>query len=714
MTTKTVLLSGVSLLAMTSHALADPATIGSVIISAFLSVGAGGLLPVASATAIGLTAIGGAVTLANLAFTAASFFNRPSANPQTVRNTTAGQEGPGRYATGRFLLGGEIAFGNTAQYDLYRLLLHCFGEVDAIEEYRYDGRLIVVESDGKVSSPPWAIASGSNLYVHSQLGTGSETAYTKLTTDFPAIWTSAHRARGIAQSLLHVINPGTGNGRFPKLLQGGIKDLDVLARVGKFYDPRTTSTAWTLNGVLQCLHWFRRLPGVTDDIIDFDGTEAAATAAEVNVPILGGGTAPRCTISGGWKGPLTTEIVADMMRSAGIEPRVNADGEYRLAFLEDDPTSEITFLARHILSVDYQSGEESARRPNILRLKYLAPHRNFTMSEIDLSGASWAKVQDEIDAYGEQEMLVELVFCTDPSQAQRIARRLFWMDRAEKGVLITNKAGRAAIGKKVITFEVPDVGTDHAPIEVKARKGTARVNFAKGYCEIPFVVIPPELATPWNAATMEQPAPPALTDLQYESTLSTPAAPSAAIVVQYPDNSYETRVKFAGVAGGVTSQLIYRTYSGGNPGAWQSIGTKFQGESGAYYGRAAVNPSGSEFDTKVQWFDANGEASYFSDVLNRDPISIDNTTPAAPDDTGTAGGLLDLRAAELNVVRILVETNTDGAGWVTHDDFDAALPDTVYESTVAAGPGELVDWRASSFTSNGTQGPYVTGQIGDP
>ena len=51
---KKLYLAAAALLAMASPALADPGTIGSLIISAALSVGAGGLLPTASACAVGV------------------------------------------------------------------------------------------------------------------------------------------------------------------------------------------------------------------------------------------------------------------------------------------------------------------------------------------------------------------------------------------------------------------------------------------------------------------------------------------------------------------------------------------------------------------------------------------------------------------------------------------------------------------------------------
>ena len=55
---KKIAITLLALVAMATPALANPAIIGSFFISSMLSVGAGGILPVASAAAIGLFTLG--------------------------------------------------------------------------------------------------------------------------------------------------------------------------------------------------------------------------------------------------------------------------------------------------------------------------------------------------------------------------------------------------------------------------------------------------------------------------------------------------------------------------------------------------------------------------------------------------------------------------------------------------------------------------------
>ena len=601
-------------------ALADPLTIGSAIgLALFNATGIG----IASATA--LTAIGyAAITAATVGLQILLAGNQSKVKPQSIKTTVKASEGAGRYALGRVEVAGKIGFANTKGYLISRLLFHSFGEADEIEEYIYDGREIIIDSIGNVVSPPWVHTGGSYMNLQSAMGTGNETAWGALVADFPGQWTSDHRARGIFQTLMRIKNPGTGSDKFPKLLTGGVKELKVVARVGQYYDPRDAGTRWTLNGVLHCLHWMKQLPGISASKLDQTSIGAIATQAEVFVPTLTG-TAPRCQLSGGWEGSLTTDIIEDMMTSSGIEMRITDDGLYTFAFIEDDPESEITITSNHIIDRDYKSGPDSAQRPNICKVEYFSPERRYEMSEIDLSSATWARIPSEIISYGEQEFRIQLPFCMDASQAQRIARRLFHMARTAFGTIVTNFAGNALMGKKTAMIEIPDIGVNGASVFIKCRLGTIRVSDADGICDVQFQVIPDELKIPWDASTMEQPAPPVLAVGQYEAVLARPNAPSGALTVQYPSGSYEARVSIVPVSGSITSEVVYRTYTGGLPNSWQPM---TQNElTNAWVTGSLI---GVQADFRVRFIDANDDSSHFSPEYQITGAPIDNTPLSAP------------------------------------------------------------------------------------
>lgn len=708
---KAALLAGVSLAALASPAHADP-ILTPLTLTLFAAspvwVSPGLIYAGLQALTVGAFSVGSALLSRQTS----------KADPNTLSQVTAGAEGPGRYATGRVLLAGKIAFGNTDGYDIWKLMLHCFGVLAAVEEYFYDGRSIVVEADGSVSSPPFGLSSGSFLLIQTKAGDGTETAWSALISAFPDLWTSDHRARGITQSLVRFTNPGTTDDRFSKLLTGGVKTVTALCRVGQFYDPRDDTTDWTLNGVIQCLHWFRQLPGMTDALIDFDDIALVADEGDALVATIGG-TTPRCLISGGWDGPLTTDIMLGMLDSAGLEVRTTAAGKYTFAFIADDPDSELTITKSHILDIQYQEGPEGVQRPNTVKLTYFSPERNYETAQIDLTNADWSRNDDEIAVYGDHEQEIALTFCCHAGLAQRLARRKFHMARAASGTLLTDWAGMAAIDKRVISFELDDVGNDGGSIHVKARIDAPRINDADGTVEIPFTVIPEILQTPFSSATDEVAAPPVLPSLQYASELDTPVAPSAATLVQYwGGGAYETRFQCTEVSGAATAEASYRTYTGGLPNAWASMDGVYEGFSGTWYAYEAADLRDA-VDFRVRFFNAAGESSYFSPLLAVDPLTIDNTACAAP--TVTEGdpdpSELSIIPRGLNVVAVKIEYKVDAGSWIEVTTQNARPIQTLVVNIPTVTPvllDQIVYWRVTPYTTDGTPGSQATGDYTIP
>lgn len=578
MRTRVLLTSTAVLLSSTSLAWAPPVffAIGSGLTSLAIAVPGGtallgALFPAgASAAAIGSAAVQGVLGLVSIGMQ----FIRPKVQTRSIKQTSQGAEGPGRHAFGLVEIDAQIIYGNTSGSYLSRWLAHAFGPLDRVLVYYYDGRELTVEPDGQVSSPPWVVYDSSEgtavsyMNVQTKVGDGTETAWPSLLTDFPSSITSDHRARGITASLLRIQSPGTQSGLFGRLLQGGIKPLKIKARMGKFYDPRDTVTRWSMNGVLHVFHHMRQLGGLTDAMFDFDLIGDAADAAEglIDAGASEGESNPvKCQLSGGWEGPLTTDIILDMMESGGIEEYQTDAGKTALRLIEDWPDPEIAFTEHDIIDNYPQAGPESGRRPNICRISYFSPERRYDKHDLDMTGIAWARIEDEITAYGDQELAIELPFCCNHVQAAYIARRLFYMARADFGLLITKFSGLAAWGKRTGLIDIADVGTDGAAQTVRVRFDNVRPNDAEGTVEIPYRIIPDILATAFDPVTDAPAAPPILLPMPIESDLTTPDAPIAACIVEYPDETRELRVHATTPAGATYVEVVFRLYDGDDP-----------------------------------------------------------------------------------------------------------------------------------------------------
>lgn len=723
---KRVLFSSVCLTAcfFPAAALADPVSIGSTI---------GLYLFTAGVTVTGFTATTAAI-IGNIILTAATVGAQlllaggsgGTTNPAEFKQNYDNPEGPEIRAVGRVKIGGLFNFRNTTGLDTYRSVLQCKGRIDAIENYFIGGREVVVNSStGAVESPPWANSTATYCYIQNKVGDGSETAWPDLISAFPDLWTSDHKARGIAQLLVKFISPGNTNSLFIKLYgSAGVRDdIKTVIRAECVYDPREVSHdiddastwEWTQNGILNAAHLLRSFPSLSDSDFDWDDIALEADKADVLVATKTG-TEPRARAWGVWgaDGKSRDDIAKDMLRSIGAEISESDAGLIRIRLVDDNRTSELAYTTKQVVAQSTKYGAESAERVNVCRLRYYASTRDYELAELPLlkddgiTPLEWSRYEDEIDAVGEQPFDVDLPFCPSPSQAQRLARREFMLARAQTGTVVTNMSGVAAWGKRVVTFPFPDLDVD-GDLNMDCQIGTPAVDDDSGTVEIPYVVLPTIPA--WAPATDEAAPLPDIPEIQFESELDKPDAPIQAIYVQYPDLSYETRVKFAGVTDATASEANYRTYTGGLPDAWASMT-----EIGVTSAWLAGDLSGEKLDFRVRMINVDGDVSYFSDTLEINALATDNNTPTAP---GVVGGATDVSSDveldiditipdELRAVSCIVTRQIGADPQTTLDQRDVRQGDTfTVTDSVFAGTSTTVTYEIYTITTDGTESAHV-------
>lgn len=624
------------LVGTTAPAAADPITlIGTAIASVLTSTGVAAAVGLTATSIITLTAASNFIAAALLTGAAFLFASSGGAriDPGKAKETLTTAETSELRVVGRARIGGAVAFGSTNLTQRYRLLLQA-RLLDAYEDFFVGGFEVILDgSNGDVLSRPYRIASTNYIRVLTDLGDVNKAAWSDLVTAFPALITSNHRARGIAQALVRYTSPGLSNANYLKLYQSGIPQLECVVRGEPVYDPREggqdpddpSTWAWSDNGVLCVLHvavQFQArgylafdLAQIADAADDADAVVNTLTATEVRSRCWG------VWPSEGARG----DTLAQILQSTGTELYTTDDGLLGIRLIDDDADAEVSFGARHIISYNWRAGPEGVERPNRLRLKYYSPERRYELAEVDLTGFDWAIHQDEIDTAGEQILDIELPFCPSASQAQRIARRLYATARADRGVIVTNMAGMAAWGCKVIDIEIDDLETTF-----RSLISPPRCRDGDGTVEIPFIV-QPALAT-WDPSTMEAPAPVEVPEIVYAGASDAPTTPSGtAVVVTYPNASKETRV-VAGWSGGSFSGALsnlepaYRTVNP-LPSAWQqmtsyaTIGVKM------IYVAVDLNAIPSVF--RLRGSNSDQENSAWSGEYATTPTVV-NTAPASP------------------------------------------------------------------------------------
>lgn len=710
--------TAVSLLALTSPAWAMPQAFG--FIGSVFATAATSFFSSATVLKVGLT-------LATLALNALmSRQKKPKANPADYKNTFENSAGSEVNAGGRVQLAGLKAFGNTAGSDTYRWIWHARGPALAPDTYFVGGREVTVEADGGVSSPPWVRPGGlSWMYLKTNLGTGTEIAHTELITAFPALWTGAHVGKGIYSTLVRYISPGYADEdaakKTQKIYAAGFPEVQVRGRVGAIYDPRDiaqnadNAATWkhSYNGPLWAVHILRRSPQFTSVMIDWDLQAIEAGRADEPVATLTG-SEPRSRFSGVWLSETDrADTMEDVLRSIGGEIVTTPENKYYVRLIDDVRTPEIVFTLDDLPRLGLRYGNEAVKRKNICRLKYYSPERNFELATVDLTGLAWGRIEEEVAKYGPKYFDVELPFCPSSGQGQRIARRLFAMERARTGSLDANYAGMAAWGAHVVSFPLPTIGR----IET-AQIGSPRENQETGRVDIPFAIIP--ALDPWVPAHHEAPAPPIVPAFTYEAAVERPAAPVSATVVNYPSTStYETRIRFESVPDGTIAEAAFRTYTGGEPDALTAM-TEYFGYDPDLDGRFrcfayydAVDLRGRKADFTCRFFNAEEDGSYPSPAFEVASLAIDNTACSAPalvlSHNGSGTFTATVNAQELRLAAIRIQTRINSGVWNTLST-TPARPDVAATGTFgsATTPGTFVECRAYALTSNGTLSPAST------
>lgn len=639
--------------------------------------------------------------------------NRPKAqDPGAFKQTFQIGEAEEIRAVGRVRIGGVLAFANStgSGSDDYRIYLHCKGRISAVEKYWLGGREVTVDASGAVSSPPWSTATTTYATIKEKDGAGTETAWSDLLSTFPSLWTADHRVRGIAQSLVKFHSPGITSDKFLSLYQSGFPDLEKLIRAEVIHDPREAGQDvddpetwdWSDNGILVAAHVARAYPAFTSADFDWNDIALEADKADALVTTLTG-TEKRARVWGIWTSERARgDVLAEVLRSIGADLVVTDDNLLTFRLIDDEREAEIVFAERHVVEMELKAGPDSVQRPNVARVRYYSPERNYEMAEIDLAGIAWARVQDEIDRVGEQILDIDLPFCPSASQAQRLARRLFALARADVGVAVTNLAGLAAWGLRMAEFPLPDLGQT-----VTAAIGTPRADDLGGTVEIPFAVWPDLPA--WVPATDEAAAPEQLPELNYEATLDTPAAPSGYAIVQlYVSGTWQARIVFAEVSGGVTAEAVLRQWTGDLPSAAVAM-TETEVSSSVWWATLDGDRRGQHVDFRARFFDADDEASYFSPALDVPDLQVVDAVPSAPvitasakilDGIGTAvGARVTFRIGSINTAR--VHCAAVGTGTSTATNVDGLVSTQTFDHNHTDYP---VTFTLTPYSTDGTAG----------
>ena len=602
-------------------------------------------------------------------------------------------------------------------------------EADALES-----KIALVDFDGQIDiedpSKGQILVNGTCVAVyqheHRILTTsGSSTSTGRPKLDFYNVLTPAV---GLATKLVIVLS-GTGKAKASGIRFGSVTPTIV-----------SDTTATTMAGVSVRTIVATGVPNGATFSLLVDGSAGPVGIQIDSLTITYTTTGPFCTLSGGGEGAVTVETFLKACESAGLHPFRNDSGALSFRWLWDVGSADFSFSERDIIGQEVQEGPEEVECPNLAKVRYFSPEQQYSMTELAVqvfdsidgsyTGPECYRHQAEIDVAGEKPFELELEFCDDATQAARILRWRYHMERASLVMTRTNMSGLIAWGRQVFDMPIIDMASSGGPQMVRVWKDeSVIVDDENGQTEILCRIVPDLLLnTPWDLDRDGVTPPETIPLATYEAELDTPQAPNNACWVKYlaggdMAGAYEMRVRYNGqnVAGAVLSSANYRTYDGGQPNLWTSMSTTFvspvpDGNS-LRFGWEVGDFRDEKVDFRVFVFDEDENGSYPSDLLAVESLAVNNSEPEAPTgtvtpDTGpwTPPASVTIQVVvprEISVVRLLIEVSDppSAINFIAIAEVDVH-PEDIIEVTHDVTTEGTYYIRASVLTTDSTQSDY--------
>lgn len=446
-----------------------------------------------TAAANAVIAIGRAATWS----LASAALNRPKVSSQQVKATITQTDGPRIRGYGRNLLGGQRAFFEADDGQLYQIVVIHHGAVDGLIGFWIDGEPVTLDSEGR-------LGRYKQLWFRDGSGEGGD--YPEVRAKFPDIWTTAHRLQGQATFCSEWGDPSDED--FTKIFpKGPHTQVQAEIRASKVRD-MVGSLISTENSAL-CIRDLMTHPdgwNIPLARLDTASWQAMVTRCYQSVALADGGTQMRYRLAGFYTldDPLK-DVTARMLATCDGQIYETAEGKIGIlggAWSEPD----VTITDADILSIEMQDGFDPFTDYNVLKASFISPVHGYQPTAI----AEW---RDTVSLATQPERAdqFDVDMCPSHTQLQRLRKIKVAKDRRDQvGTIRTNLVGLKARfpkgdGIHTIRVQAPEFGIDGV-FEVTSHL----FSIPDGYCEIGIASI----ANPYGWSTTEElPLPPTIDEL---------------------------------------------------------------------------------------------------------------------------------------------------------------------------------------------------------
>ena len=365
------------------------------------------------------------------------------------------------YGTTR--VGGVVFYEETTDSNkyLHRCIALAGHEVNAIGTIYLNDEAVTLNGNGYVTAPAHYCSDGtqstSKVRIISHLGASDQAADSTLISESDGLWTSNHRARGIAYLYVRFESDADA---FPN----GVPTVKAMVQGKKVYDPRTSITAHSANAAL-CFRDYLISSGIAEPSeIDNALLSTAANISDESVSLNTTGTQARYTTNGTFMDDTDPKDVIDnLLRSMG-GMFWNSQGKWGCKAAAY--TAPVTTLDED----DFRSGlkiqTRNSRRNVFNKVTgiFRGPESNYFQTNYPTLESSEFLADD---GGLEAELELNLPFVDTSQQAQRISKIALYRNREQ--LRITGSFGMKALQLTIgdlVNITNTRLGFEAKPFEV--------------------------------------------------------------------------------------------------------------------------------------------------------------------------------------------------------------------------------------------------------
>ncbi|WP_272525203.1 phage tail tip protein J-related protein [Providencia sp. PROV196] len=244
----------------------------------------------------------------------------------------------------------------------------------------------------------------------------------------------------------------------------GVPNIKVEVWGKPVYDPRTNKTAWSNNGALIILDFYRSYLGVPDSDIDFDTFKVAADLCSEPVTTPEGNTEPRYTINGAYELSESPSAILDHMHKCIAAEPTYVAGKHGILMQAYNGPAVLRIEPNQIIDTVNITPELSLRdATNAIYGTFVDAEQQYIKTDFEP-----VIVDEWIEEDGlEIKENMDYRFVTSPYQAARLSNLYLRKKRAGRRVqLRMNMDGYAYRPGEVILLNLPQIGIQNLEFRV--------------------------------------------------------------------------------------------------------------------------------------------------------------------------------------------------------------------------------------------------------